>query len=152
MVKDLKLIVNKKFFSLKEGMNVISNKLLKYGNQNTTTIFFLIFIMPNETITIRGYSKKLNVYLRSESEWNKITFMTNLNRSSNYDILVRGEEHKLNFRLEYMNKFDFMCGICLSDIQEERCLEPCRHMFCKKCISRWLRIRKVCPLCKRDIE
>lgn len=46
------------------------------------------------------------------------------------------------------------CVICLDEFREgEDLLElPCKHLFHKGCVSKWLVERKkICPICKRDV-
>uniref|UniRef100_A0A8C4QUR7 Ring finger protein 24 n=1 Tax=Eptatretus burgeri TaxID=7764 RepID=A0A8C4QUR7_EPTBU len=41
------------------------------------------------------------------------------------------------------------CAVCLEDfkVKDKLGICPCRHAFHKKCLIRWLHIRKSCPLC-----
>ena len=43
------------------------------------------------------------------------------------------------------------CPICLSKIKDIFFLNNCNHFFCKKCIVRWFKISKTCPLCRTHI-
>lgn len=46
------------------------------------------------------------------------------------------------------------CAICLEDFKDGELLKtlPCMHLFHNDHISRWLEIRRQCPLCKRKVE
>jgi DNA polymerase III delta prime subunit len=39
------------------------------------------------------------------------------------------------------------CPICLSDIERDVVLTPCKHVFHKKCLNMWSDRAKKCPLC-----
>ncbi|XP_075712304.1 E3 ubiquitin-protein ligase RNF213 isoform X2 [Rhinoderma darwinii] len=44
-----------------------------------------------------------------------------------------------------------MCAVCRSDPIEPVCL-PCNHIFCKLCLSEWLKTgKKNCPVCKTQL-
>lgn len=46
------------------------------------------------------------------------------------------------------------CSICLASLidsqlkMERICITPCSHFFHYKCLKRWLKLRKTCPLCR----
>jgi len=46
------------------------------------------------------------------------------------------------------------CYICL----EVYCLDdkivqlPCKHIFCRECIFKWLKENVTCPLCRNDVK
>ena len=61
------------------------------------------------------------------------------------------------FQFKHLKKYSALkedkCPICLqkykgSDIIKEF---PCKHIFHKNCIFKWLKTSNVCPLCKYDI-
>ena len=43
------------------------------------------------------------------------------------------------------------CCICIETIQPEKeaRISSCRHRYCKRCISKWSRVKNRCPQCKR---
>jgi hypothetical protein len=45
------------------------------------------------------------------------------------------------------------CAICLKDFEAEDMVStiPCKHCFHQGCISQWLRVSCVCPLCRRAV-
>jgi len=42
--------------------------------------------------------------------------------------------------------------ICYNDIRYPTCVKPCNHMYCNKCIIRWLQKSNKCPLCRKEID
>jgi hypothetical protein len=49
---------------------------------------------------------------------------------------------------------DTSCAVCLEDFEENDEMRqlPCRHLFHRPCIDKWLQRNKVCPLCLQDIQ
>uniref|UniRef100_A0A669QJY9 RING-type E3 ubiquitin transferase n=1 Tax=Phasianus colchicus TaxID=9054 RepID=A0A669QJY9_PHACC len=47
---------------------------------------------------------------------------------------------------------DYRCAICLDNISNMACVDPCFHRFCSGCIQRWATMRAVCPLCRQPID
>ncbi|MCO5602639.1 hypothetical protein L7F22_056773 [Adiantum nelumboides] len=46
-----------------------------------------------------------------------------------------------------MSTSTFACSICLRDSPKEPVLTCCGHVFCWRCIYRWLAKKRACPLC-----
>lgn len=44
------------------------------------------------------------------------------------------------------------CAVCYNDIRYPTCVKPCNHIYCNKCIIRWLQKSNKCPLCRKEIE
>lgn len=40
------------------------------------------------------------------------------------------------------------CPICYDEIIFPSCIKPCEHMFCNRCITKWLKKKMHCPLCR----
>jgi hypothetical protein len=59
-------------------------------------------------------------------------------------------ENKFSQLTEYKNLHS--CPICLEENLENIILE-CKHIFCKKCIKKWVTSNsKTCPLCRISIN
>lgn len=43
------------------------------------------------------------------------------------------------------------CSVCLDEITN-KCTLPCKHAFCKPCITEWLRFHNNCPLCRMTVK
>ncbi|KAI3650285.1 hypothetical protein MP228_004872 [Amoeboaphelidium protococcarum] len=46
---------------------------------------------------------------------------------------------------------DRLCEICHDQLSDELMIAPCGHIFHKACLSTWLKIKMLCPLCKRRV-
>ena len=44
-----------------------------------------------------------------------------------------------------------ICAICNKAKKEKTQNDACRHSFCYGCILKWVRIKNICPICKRTI-
>lgn len=44
------------------------------------------------------------------------------------------------------------CPICYEDVRIPSCIKPCNHMFCHKCINRWLQKNPACPVCRTECD
>ncbi|XP_078005397.1 RING finger protein 24 isoform X2 [Phascolarctos cinereus] len=46
-----------------------------------------------------------------------------------------------------------ICAVCLEDFKpkDELGICPCKHAFHRKCLIKWLEVRKVCPLCNMPV-
>lgn len=46
------------------------------------------------------------------------------------------------------------CAICLEKLVEQKIRQTvqCNHIFCSTCISTWFNIKRICPMCRVDIQ
>jgi hypothetical protein len=43
------------------------------------------------------------------------------------------------------------CAICLNQMEEaKKC--PCGHFFHRNCIRRWMKVRRICPVCRAPLD
>lgn len=47
---------------------------------------------------------------------------------------------------------EFLCPICEDVLDDCVQVADCEHLFCKLCISNWIKVKSVCPLDMRDIR
>lgn len=45
------------------------------------------------------------------------------------------------------------CTICTEELIDKKAeIEPCRHVFCMGCITKWAEIENTCPNCKQEFH
>uniref|UniRef100_A0A8C7Q9I7 Ring finger protein 24 n=1 Tax=Oncorhynchus mykiss TaxID=8022 RepID=A0A8C7Q9I7_ONCMY len=51
------------------------------------------------------------------------------------------------------NTMNMICAVCLEEFKQkdELGICPCKHAFHRKCLIKWLEVRKVCPLCNMPV-
>ena len=65
-----------------------------------------------------------------------------------FHVFLKTDLHDLMFPI-LNSKNDILCPICLNN-----CIKPCRpdscsHQFCRICINKWKKFKKICPYCKQ---
>jgi hypothetical protein len=46
-----------------------------------------------------------------------------------------------------------ICTICTEELIEKKAeIEPCGHVFCIECITKWAKIENTCPNCKQEFH
>ena len=62
------------------------------------------------------------------------------------------------FQFKHLKKYSALkedkCPICLQKYKSADIIKefPCKHIFHKNCIFRWLKSSNVCPICKHDLS
>ena len=77
------------------------------------------------------------------------------------DLFMRKREQFIleldEFQFKHLKKYSALtedkCPICLQKYKSSDIIKefPCKHIFHKTCIFKWLKTSNVCPLCKHDI-
>ncbi|ROI47810.1 RING finger protein 24 [Anabarilius grahami] len=64
-----------------------------------------------------------------------------------YLIRLRHQAHK------ELYAYKQICAVCLEEFKQkdELGICPCKHAFHRKCLIKWLEVRKVCPLCNMPV-
>ncbi len=44
------------------------------------------------------------------------------------------------------------CPICFEELNEGIIITECKHKFHKKCLDEWLKIKNICPICKKKFK
>uniref|UniRef100_A0A3Q2DNR9 Ring finger protein 24 n=1 Tax=Cyprinodon variegatus TaxID=28743 RepID=A0A3Q2DNR9_CYPVA len=76
-----------------------------------------------------------------------------------YLIRLRHQAHKELYaykqvRFSHISGLLFqICAVCLEEFKQkdELGICPCKHAFHRKCLIKWLEVRKVCPLCNMPV-
>lgn len=88
-----------------------------------------------------------------------INFKQLINKKSRYNY-YNNILFKLNFQfkddsnLNLFSKYYFSKEMYLKHKENRKYLIylPCKHLFHKKCIKEWIKIKKICPLCRKKIS
>lgn len=111
-----------------------------------------------------------NIFTSNQSQ----SQVNNINVQGDYDSFAEEEEEEENdeiflqkknkyileldeFQYKHVEKFSSVkeekCAICIVKFKGVDIIKefPCKHIFHKKCILKWLKQSNKCPLCKHDI-
>ncbi|KAF9538106.1 hypothetical protein EC957_007225 [Mortierella hygrophila] len=69
------------------------------------------------------------------------------NKTQNLNNTTKGDEDDRDDREDTSNT-DPICAICLASYTGRVYLSPCMHSFCASCLSAWVDVSVLCPLCK----
>jgi hypothetical protein len=47
------------------------------------------------------------------------------------------------------HKNHYECSICYSVLNKEKTTTKCGHVYCKECITKWLKDHDTCPVCRQ---
>ncbi|XP_068640789.1 E3 ubiquitin-protein ligase RHA2A-like [Aristolochia californica] len=92
---------------------------------------FVAFIL--QTLGLRKGSKEADIVIQYKFLWGVV----------NEDLPAFGGERR--------GEADGECSVCLSMLREQEGTRrlPCRHLFHRVCVDRWLNFyQKTCPLCR----
>ena len=56
----------------------------------------------------------------------------------------------LAYCYQHVPKCDSLCVICMMPLYDKT-ITPCNHVFHKRCLQKWLKIKKNCPVCRTAI-
>uniref|UniRef100_A0A8K9XTR4 Ring finger protein 24 n=1 Tax=Oncorhynchus mykiss TaxID=8022 RepID=A0A8K9XTR4_ONCMY len=71
-----------------------------------------------------------------------------------YLIRLRHQAHKELYAYKQVRgPSTHICAVCLEEFKQkdELGICPCKHAFHRKCLIKWLEVRKVCPLCNMPV-
>uniref|UniRef100_A0A3P8UVZ4 Ring finger protein 24 n=1 Tax=Cynoglossus semilaevis TaxID=244447 RepID=A0A3P8UVZ4_CYNSE len=72
-----------------------------------------------------------------------------------YLIRLRHQAHKELYAYKQVGVLTLkkICAVCLEEFKQkdELGICPCKHAFHRKCLIKWLEVRKVCPLCNMPV-
>uniref|UniRef100_A0A8C6Y1P0 Ring finger protein 24 n=1 Tax=Naja naja TaxID=35670 RepID=A0A8C6Y1P0_NAJNA len=74
-----------------------------------------------------------------------------------YLIRLRHQAHKELYAYKQVSSVFLslmqICAVCLEEFRpkDELGICPCKHAFHRKCLIKWLEVRKVCPLCNMAV-
>ena len=137
--------------SVTSGMNFnFNNGFFNGGMNNLNNINIEDNDDENENFDFNEeeYEENENIEENEENEEDRDLFM----RKREQFILELDE-----FQFKHLKKYSALtedkCPICLQKYKSADIIKefPCKHIFHKTCIFKWLKTSNVCPLCKHDI-
>ena len=92
---------------------------------------------------------------------NNVNIEEDDDENEDFDFFMRKREQFIleldEFQFKHLKKYSALkedkCPICLQKYKSADIIKefPCKHIFHKSCIFKWLKTSNVCPLCKHDI-
>lgn len=67
------------------------------------------------------------------------------------DLYLESERELDKYKPNIEKKIKNKCLICLDEIKDLYITKCCNNKFNKKCIEKWLKKSKTCPICKKYI-
>jgi SNF2 family DNA or RNA helicase len=121
---------NKKIYGNGEvDLSVMQDKLIEHHKKNYTY-----------------YSNKLNLLDNSKPEYHML--------KKSYETLINESKYLLAI-FEKLNNHEIIneeiCSICMDNITNPS-LTTCGHLFCYDCLKLCLNIKKLCPICKSNLN
>lgn len=134
--------------NLKKGLGIIGEKLLIEGSRFANYCGDLF--EQKKGPALQTLSKlKQSLFYRIQDVF------TTIAADPNTDGLPRRQIKQIQlgqYRARNDGQEQEMCTICycnLQDLEEIKILN-CRHIYHPSCIDKWMKINKLCPLCKSD--
>jgi SNF2 family DNA or RNA helicase len=115
-------------------INSMKNDIKGY-KKNEKNLIELLEIGDSELLKTRLTTVRRNITndtKKIESMSRSVTFLENA-------IKVLEEEH-------------VTCPICLDEIEDNKCITKCGHVFCDECITEAMRIKGKCPSCNQLVS
>ena len=107
------------------------------------TIFDFVYAWKNKNIN----KKFENILSTVLTEYNKLNDNKKTEQEKFYKMILK-KSFFLNYDDNNLNLLNLKCGICLEIFKNDDkiLIIPCFHKFHFDCISKWLKIKKTCPL------
>ena len=100
-------------------------------------LIYHLTIKTNQTIPLCQLQKHISFYTESQNIHEFATHMLQQNHTQNI----------------LSNSSSDICSICHSNnIQNPVIHKDCNNSFCSDCLFKWLKIKKTCPLCRKNID
>jgi len=119
---------------IRSNIDYIRNEEIR---SETITFYSNIMARP-------AYSNEVHYHLNDVGDLSRVN--ADLQRYSAIGFLTR----KLNAKIILTDVIPTVgqdCSICCDELIKPVCL-ACTHIFCKKCINKWINTHKTCPLCR----
>nr|GLL34524.1 probable E3 ubiquitin-protein ligase RHC2A [Ipomoea trifida] len=115
-----------------------------------------IFLAPASGFAPSGDNFRINLRLQlhhhsSNDDRNSLTADTNLRHSQASEFSAQSSQQRIKVDSSILEKDPAICcPICKDELFLDLELKvlPCKHKFHVNCISRWLKIKNSCPICR----
>ena len=147
---------------------------MNFINSVTSGINMHFNFSPNNTVINnvqqnQNYNENYDSYDEENEEHEEIEeieeqeeYEENDDNQNEMNIFLKKREQFIleldEFQFKHLNKFTGLkedkCAICLLKYKGVDMIKefPCKHIFHKKCILKWLQKSNQCPMCKYDIS
>ncbi len=112
--------------------------VIGYVDNNNQMLHFFSQNIVNDLI--QGFDQGRLLYPNGNSNNFEINYVTRLPTTK--------EQHEIYLDLD--SSFQ-TCKICTAENKNRR-LEPCGHLICSNCLSKWNKLSKTCPFCRCEIK
>ena len=139
------VILNNFYSDIRNGTN--SSNTGGGGSLYTILIDGFTNVLQNEQDRILNDLENTIIEFVSQQSLNESTTEHNNNTD------VEPLDLPFNIYKDVEEKFNTSCSICLEDFEDESkvVVLSCKHIYHKKCIKEWTKIKRNCPLCKVSI-
>jgi len=92
--------------------------------------------------------------VEEENEINEDNEENQINKKKREKFILELNEFQYKHIKKYSQIKEKKCSICLKNFKGADIIKefPCKHIYHKNCILKWLKTSNICPLCKYDIS
>ena len=75
---------------------------------------------------------------------------------NNHDIVIANDFDRINVMIykhtTKTQEINIECSICLEIVEDNQITLNCNHTYHSDCLTKWLFINKICPLCRQELS
>ena len=132
-----------------DRVNTVLNRFIRNNNNNSNNNNDNT---NNSTGNVRLFSRLSNIRSDSDDSEDDDDYADNLGNMDSDSEEINLPENKLLdiSKLQNENK---KCVICIEEFKDEDLVTnlPCVHMFHTTCLKKWIKYKKICPICRLHI-
>jgi hypothetical protein len=128
-----------------EHVDRYSNFKKMYNNYNSLSEDDKLFC--NIINKFNEYYQKFQKEFENINSWVPDLYVV-VNELQKYRILGRN----ISSPIKYITHENIEnCTICMDSTNQIDCITNCKHQFHKSCITYWIEVNNICPLCRQDM-
>jgi ankyrin repeat protein len=106
----------------------------------------------NTALSIAIFYEHLDIVKLLVEEGNADIKLVNYN-TRNLEIINYIKNHKRDWLSKEIFDNNIICSICHEDNKNNIHMikTPCNHIYCKKCLEEWLKLKEICPYCRQNL-